>query len=64
MEQRDRTPDRPPKHHTGADAAGHPRPDRRQAPGGAHSAGYAAALIWALACLALYAWQLMEIAGG
>jgi hypothetical protein len=64
MEQRDRTPDRPIKHDTGADPAERPRPDRPEAPGGAPSAGYAAALVWALACLALYAWQLIGIAGG
>lgn len=30
----------------------------------ASAAGYGAALVWALACLALYGWQLIEIALG
>jgi hypothetical protein len=64
MEQRDRTPDRPTNRDTGADPAERTRPDRREVPGGAPGAGYAAALVWALACLALYAWQLIGIAGG
>ena len=64
MEQRDRTPDRPTNHDTGADPAERIRRDRREAPGGRSRAGYAAALVWPLACLALYAWQLIRIAGG
>jgi hypothetical protein len=64
MEQRDRTPDRPTNRDMGTDPAERPRPDRQEAPGGAPRAGYAAALVWALACLTLYAWQLIEIAGG
>jgi hypothetical protein len=64
MEQRDRTPDRPTNHDTGADPAERPRPDPWEAPGGAPRAGYAAALVWPLACLALYAWQLIGIVGG
>jgi hypothetical protein len=64
MEQRDRTPDRPTNHDTGADAAERRRPDARQAPRGARRARYAAGLVWPLACLALYAWQLIGIAGG
>jgi hypothetical protein len=51
-------------HDTGADPGERFRPDRPEAPGGAPHAGYAAALVWPLACLALYAWQLMKIAGG
>ena len=64
MEQRDRTPDRPTNDDTGADPADRRRPDPREAPGGPPRAGYAAALVWPLACLALYAWQLIKIAGG
>jgi hypothetical protein len=64
MEQRDRTPDRPTNHDTGADPAQRTRPDRRVSADGALGAGYAAALVWALACLALYAWQLIGIGGG
>jgi hypothetical protein len=55
---------RPTNHDTGADPAERSRPDRPEAPGGAPHAGYAAALVWTLACLALYAWQLMGTAGG
>jgi hypothetical protein len=64
MEQRDRTPDRPTNHDTGADPAERARQDRRGAPGDASRAGYAAAVVWVLGCLALYAWQLIGIAGG
>jgi hypothetical protein len=64
MEQRHRPPDRPTNLDTGADPAERPRPDPRDAPGGAPRAGYPAALVWPLACLALYAWQLIGIAGG
>jgi hypothetical protein len=64
MEQRDRTPDRPTNDDTGADPDERTRPDRREPPGGTPRAAYAAALAWALACLALYAWQLIGIAGG
>jgi hypothetical protein len=64
MEQRDGTRDRPTTRDTGADPAERPRPDRREAAGGAPRARYAAALGWPLACLALYAWQLIRIAGG
>jgi hypothetical protein len=64
MEQRDRTPDRPTSHETGADPAERTRADRREAPGGVPRAAYVAALAWPLACLALYAWQLIGIAGG
>jgi hypothetical protein len=51
-------------HDTGADPAERVRPDRPEARGGVPHAGYAAALVWPLACLALYAWQLMGVAGG
>jgi hypothetical protein len=64
QEQRDRTPGRPPNHDSCAGHAERLRPDRRQARAGATRAGYAAALVWPLACLALYAWQLIGIAGG
>jgi hypothetical protein len=64
MKQRDRTPDRPTNHDPSANSAERLRPDRQEAPGGAHRARYAAALGWPLACLALYAWQLIGIAGG
>jgi hypothetical protein len=64
QEQRDRTPDRPPNHDTGAGHAEGLRPERREAPARASRSGYAAALVWPLACLALYAWQLIGIAGG
>jgi hypothetical protein len=55
---------RPTNHDTGADPAERFRPDRPEAPGRAPDAGYAAALVWPLVCLGLYAWQLMGIAGG
>jgi hypothetical protein len=55
---------RPTNHDTGADPAERFRPDRPKAPGAAPDAGYAAALVWPLACLAFYAWQLIGIAGG
>ena len=64
MDQGGKTPDRPTDHDTGADPAERIRRDRRGARGGPPRAGYAAALVWALACLALYAWQLIGIAGG
>jgi hypothetical protein len=54
QEQRDRTPDH----------AERRRPDRREAPARTTRAGYVAALVWPLACLALYAWQLIGSAGG
>ena len=63
-EQRDRTPDRPPNHDSRTAHAERLRPDRRQARAGATRARYAAALVWPLGCLALYAWQLIGIAGG
>jgi hypothetical protein len=55
---------RPTNHDTCGDPAERLRPDRPEAPGGAPYAGYAAALVWPLACLVLYAWQLIGIAGG
>ena len=64
MEQEDRTLDRPTDHATGADPAERTPQDRREASSARLRAGYAAALVWALACLALYAWQLIGIAGG
>jgi hypothetical protein len=64
MEQRNRTPDRLTNQDTWADPAERRRPHPREAPGGARRAGYAAALVWPLACMALYVWQLIEIAGG
>ena len=64
MEQRDRTPDRPTIHDTGADPAERIRRAPPEAPGGASCARCAAMLGWPLACLALYAWQLIGIAGG
>jgi hypothetical protein len=63
MENPYRTSDRPNDDDAGADPAERLRPDAREARG-APLAGYAAALVWPLACLALYAWQLIEIAGG
>jgi hypothetical protein len=54
----------PPHHDTGADPAEHFRPERPEAPDGAPNARYTAALVWPLACLALYAWELIGIAGG
>jgi hypothetical protein len=54
----------PTNHDTGAVPAKRPRLDRREAPGGVSRAGYAAALVWPLAALAFYAWQLIGIAGG
>jgi hypothetical protein len=67
MERGDRTPDRPTDRDTGTDPAERIRRDRRAAAGGpprVRYAGDAAALVWPLACLALYAWQLIGIAGG
>ena len=64
QEQRDRTPDRPPDHGSSAGHAERLGRDRREVRAGATRAGYAAALVWPLACLALYAWQLIGIAGG
>jgi hypothetical protein len=67
MERGDRTPDRPTDRDTGTEPAARVRRYRREAAGGplrAGYAGYAAALVWPLACLALYAWQLIGIAGG
>lgn len=64
MEQGETSPDRPTDHDTGADPAGRIRRDRRGALGGPPRVGYPAALVWTLACLALYAWQLIGIAGG
>jgi len=49
---------------TGAEPAERPRVDRRDAPRGASRAGYIVALVWPLACLAVYAWQVIGIAGG
>jgi hypothetical protein len=54
----------PTNHDTGAEPAERLGPDRREAPGGLSRAGYAAALVWPLTCLALYAWQVIGIAGG
>jgi hypothetical protein len=51
-------------HDTRADPAERLRPESPKAPGGAPHLGYAVALVWPLACLALYAWQLIGIAGG
>ena len=64
MEQGDRTPDRPTDRDTGTDPVERIRRERREATGGPLRAGYAAALVWPLACLALYAWQLIGITGG
>jgi hypothetical protein len=54
----------PTKHDTGEEPAARLRPDERKARDRASRVGYAAALVWPLVCLAIYAWQVIGIAGG
>lgn len=64
MDEPDRTLGRPSDHDTGADTAKRLPRQRREGGGAGPRGRYAAALLWPLACLALYAWQLIRIAGG